>query len=77
MTNPHDLILNTGKIGNDIDTPSTGMILPVWGSRINPYGSYRFSALLTLSLSLFLKQIISYHCLKAEHLFKKRLPQDF
>jgi len=76
MTNLHGLIPNTTKIWNDIDATWAGMILPVWVSWINPYGSDRFAALFTLSLSLFLKQIISSHCLKAEHLFKKRLPQD-
>jgi hypothetical protein len=77
MINSHGLIPNTGKIWNDLDAPYAGVPLPVWVSRINPYGSDRFSALFTLSLSLFLKQIISYHCLKAEHFFKKRLPQDW
>jgi hypothetical protein len=77
MTNPHDLILHTGKIGNDIDTTSTGMILPVWVSRINPYGSDRSSSSFALSLILFPSPFTSYHGLKTEHLFKKRLPQDF
>jgi hypothetical protein len=76
MTNPHDLILNTGKIGNDIDTTSAGMTLPVWASRINPFGFDRSPAPFTLSLSLFLTQIISYHGLRAELLFKKLLSQD-
>jgi hypothetical protein len=77
MTNPHDLILNTGKIGNDIDTASAGMILPVWVSRINPLGFDRCSASFMLSLILFPSPFTSYHGLKAEHLFKKRLPQDY
>ena len=77
MTNPHDLILNTGKIGNDKDTTSAGTILPVWVSRINPFGFDRSSAFFTLSLILFPSPFTPYHCLKAEHLFKKRLPQDY
>jgi hypothetical protein len=75
MTNPHDLIPNTDKIWNDIDAPYTGVPLPVRLSRINPYGSDRFSALFTLSLRFFLIQITSYHRLRAEHLFKTLLPQ--
>jgi hypothetical protein len=75
MTNPHDLILNTGKIGNDIDTTSAGMILPVWASRINPFGFDRFSAPFTLSLSLFPPPVTSYHGLRAEYFFKTLLPQ--
>jgi hypothetical protein len=77
MTNSHDLILNPGKIGNDLDAPYAGVPLPVWVSRINPYGFDRSSALLSLSFILFPSPFTSYHCLKAEHLFKKRLPQDY
>ena len=76
MTNPHDLIPNTGKIGNDIDTTSAGTILPVWVSRINPFGFDRSSASFTLSLILFPSPFTSYHGLRAEHFFKTRLPQD-
>ena len=53
-----------------------GVPLPVWLSRVNPFGSDRFPAPFTLSLSLFLIHIISYPCLRAEHLLKKLLPQD-
>jgi len=76
MTNPHGLIPNTDMIRNDIDAPYTGMPLPVWLSRVNPFGSDRSLAPFTLSLSLFLTHIISYHCLRAEHFFKTLLPQD-
>jgi len=58
------------------DAPYAGMPLPVWLYRVNPFGSDRFPAPFTLSLSLFLTQIISYHCLRVEPLFKKLLPQD-
>ena len=77
MTNPHDLIPNTNKIWNDLDAPYTGVPLPVWFSRANPFDSDRFPAPFTLSLSLFLTQITSYHGLRAEHFFKELLPQDF
>ena len=73
MTNPHDLIPNTTKIWNDIDTTSTGMILPVWVSRINPYGFNRSSASFTLSLILFPSPFTSYHGLRAEYFFKTLL----
>ena len=75
MTNPHVLIPNTDKIWNDIDAPYAGVPLPVWLSRVNPFGSDRFSAFFTLSLRFFLTQITWYHCLRAESLFKKLLPQ--
>ena len=75
MTNPHDLILNPGKIGNDIDTTSAGRILPGWVSRINPRSFDRSSSSLTLSLILFPSPFTSYHGLKAEHLFKTLSPQ--
>ena len=75
MTNPHSLIPNTTKIWNVLDTTSTGMILPVWVSRINPYGFDRSSAPFTLSLILFPSPFTSYHGLKAEYFFKTRLPQ--
>ena len=75
MTKPHGLIPTIDKIRNDIDTTCSGMILPVWLSRINPFGFDRFSAPFTLSLRFFLIQITSYHCLRAEHIFKTLLPQ--
>ena len=75
MTNPHDLILNPGKIGNDIDAPYAGVPLPVWVSRINPFGFHRPFASFTPSLILFPSPFTSYHGLRAEHFFKTRLPQ--
>ena len=76
MTKPYGLIPTTEMIRNDIDAPYAGVPLPVWLSRVNPFGSDRSLAPFTLSLSLFLIHIISYLCLRAEHLFKKPLPQD-
>ena len=75
MTNPYGLIPNTEMIWNDIDAPYAGVPLPVWLSWVNPFGSDRFFSLFTLSLSFFLTQITWYHCLRAEHFFKKLLPQ--
>jgi len=75
MTNSHGLIPNTGKIWNDLDAPYAGVPLPVWVSRINPFRFDHSSSSFTLSLSLFLTHIISYHCLRAEHFFKTLLPQ--
>ena len=75
MTKPYDLIPNTNKIWNDLDIPCDGVPLPVWVSQINPFGFDRFSAPFTLSLRFFLIQITSYHCLRAEHIFKTLLPQ--
>ena len=75
MTNLHDLIPNTNKIWNDLDAPYAGVSLRVWLFRINPFGFDRFSAPFTLSLRFFLIQITSYHCLRAEHIFKTLLPQ--
>ena len=77
MTNPHDLFSNIGKIGNDIDTTSAGMILPVWGSRINPFSFDHSSSSFTLSLILFPSPFTSYHGLRAEYFFKTLLPQDY
>jgi len=76
MTKPYGLIPTTEMIRNDIDATYAGVPLPVWLSRVNPFGSDRSPASFTLSLSLFLTQIISYHCLRAEPLFKKLLSQD-
>ena len=76
MTNSYGLIPNTDMIRNDIDAPYAGVSLPVWLSRVNPFGSDRSPAPFTLSLSLFQTQIISFHCLRVEPLFKKLLSQD-
>ncbi len=75
MTKPYGLIPNTDMIRNDIDATYAGVPLPVWLSRVNPFGSDRCFSLFTLSLSFFLTQITWYHCLRAEHFFKKLLPQ--
>ena len=74
--NCYNLIPTTDMIRNDIDAPYTGMPQPVWLSRANPFGFDRSPAPFTFSIGLFLTQIISYHCLRAESLFKKLLPQD-
>lgn len=75
MTNPHDLFPNIGKIGNDIDTTSAGMILPVWVSRFNPFGFDRSYAPFTLSLILFPSPFTSYHGLWTEQFCKTLLTQ--